>query len=434
MNKYEIDVFDENEIRKSLNDDVLLRKKDMINLSKIFNCLNGNYIISIDGAWGTGKTFFINQLLYCFNNDVTSLFSNNDANIISKLKEVYIPVYYNAWANDDHSDIVESLIFNILNEYPKYRKNILFDKDDFRNLIEDFGKNFIEKSSKGFFTKEMFNNFKSIKDFADNVITYEEKKQCLEKLLNKIIGDNNRLLLIIDELDRCKPDYAVKTLETIKHFYNIDKITIVVSTDNVQLSNCIKHFYGDDFDGYGYLNKIYDTVLTLTLKNRDRYLETYCNFFNSEASEQISYILIDHYDMSLRECNRLVSMYDLSCKYISMSDGFAASKFSLCSSFFLMIGLVLKIKDIREFNNYVRGNDDDFVIKIMKKVINKKPHFSNWFKKQLSGNKDVPNDWNIEDELLNMYHETFNKTKDPMAFPMIEALSLIGSKIIVDGE
>ena len=64
MNKYEIDVFDENEIRKSLNDDVLLRKKDMINLSKIFNCLNENYIISIDGAWGTGKTFFINQLLF----------------------------------------------------------------------------------------------------------------------------------------------------------------------------------------------------------------------------------------------------------------------------------------------------------------------------------------------------------------------------------
>lgn len=153
MNKYEINVYDENEIRKSLNDDVLLRKKDMVNLSKIFNCLNENYIISIDGAWGTGKTFFINQLLYCFNNDVTSLFNSNDSSIISKLKEVYIPVYYNAWANDDHSDIVESLIFNILNEYPKYRNNIMFDKDDFRSLIEDFGKNFIEKSSKGFISK-----------------------------------------------------------------------------------------------------------------------------------------------------------------------------------------------------------------------------------------------------------------------------------------
>ena len=277
----------------------------------------------------------------------------------------------------------------------------------------------------------MIDNFKSVKDFADNVITYEEKKKCLEKLLNRIIGDNNRLLLIIDELDRCKPYYAVKMLETIKHFYNIDKITIVVSTDNVQLSNCIKHFYGDDFDGYGYLNKIYDTVLTLTLKNRDRYLETYCNFIDSEASEQISYILIDHYDMSLRECNRLVSMYDLSYKYISMSDGFVASKFSLCSSFFLMIGLVLKIKDIKEFNNYVRGIDDDFVIKTFKETINKKPHFSSWFEKQLSGNKAVPNDWNMENELLNMYHETFSKTKDPIAFPMIEALSLIGSKIIV---
>ena len=116
----------------------------------------------------------------------------------------------------------------------------------------------IEKGSFGFINKECFENLNSFEDLANSIITVEEKQQALNKLFNKIINSDERVLLIVDELDRCRPSYAVELLEALKHFYNNSKLSILVVTNNRQLSYTIKKYYGNDFDGYGYLNKIYD--------------------------------------------------------------------------------------------------------------------------------------------------------------------------------
>ncbi len=58
-------------------------------------------------------------------------------------------------------------------------------------------------------------------------------------------------VLIIDELDRCRPDYAVKTLEVIKHFFNIEGLVFVLAIDEEQLENSVRCLFGTtDFDGY----------------------------------------------------------------------------------------------------------------------------------------------------------------------------------------
>ena len=63
-------------------------------------------------------------------------------------------------------------------------------------------------------------------------------------------------------------------LETLKHFYNNQKLTIVVVINNKQLSYTIRKYYGNEFDWY--LNKIYDTVITLETENFDNYLKRHC--------------------------------------------------------------------------------------------------------------------------------------------------------------
>lgn len=65
----------------------------------------------------------------------------------------------------------------------------------------------------------------------------------------------NRLVILIDELDRCKPSYAACLLERIKHFFNNDSVTFVFSVNLSELQHTIKQHYGRDFDAYRYLGR-----------------------------------------------------------------------------------------------------------------------------------------------------------------------------------
>jgi len=66
------------------------------------------------------------------------------------------------------------------------------------------------------------------------------------------------LFIFIDELDRCRPDYAIRLLEGMKHLFNAKGVCFVVTTNLLQLSEAIKAVYGNNFDGYGYLKRFFD--------------------------------------------------------------------------------------------------------------------------------------------------------------------------------
>lgn len=129
--------------------------------------------------------------------------------MMKTLNQNSIIIYYNAWENDDHIDPLESIIYNVLNEFPKYKDYITNNKDMF-NLLKDCMINFVEKSSLGIIKSENLKSLKSFQDIADSIQTTEEKKVAFNKLINSILIGNKRLILIIDELDRCKPAFAVK--------------------------------------------------------------------------------------------------------------------------------------------------------------------------------------------------------------------------------
>lgn len=57
-----------------------------------------------------------------------------------------------------------------------------------------------------------------------------------------------RIIIFIDELDRCKPSYAVRLLEQIKHYMCDERITFILAVNTAQLQHTIRHFYGSEFD------------------------------------------------------------------------------------------------------------------------------------------------------------------------------------------
>ena len=61
------------------------------------------------------------------------------------------------------------------------------------------------------------------------------------------------MLFFIDELDRCKPSFAVHLLEQLKHYISDERITFVFSVNLEQLQHTIKHYYGINFDSGRYL-------------------------------------------------------------------------------------------------------------------------------------------------------------------------------------
>ncbi|TIN25182.1 MAG: hypothetical protein E5Y31_16540 [Mesorhizobium sp.] len=72
------------------------------------------------------------------------------------------------------------------------------------------------------------------------------------------VGIKSPLFVVIDELDRCRPSYAVAVLERVKHLFEANGVVFVFSTDTSQLQHTIRGAYGGDFDGRGYLSRFFD--------------------------------------------------------------------------------------------------------------------------------------------------------------------------------
>ena len=428
MKRYELTVAEDN-IMKTINEDWLGRNAKLINLMKLLNNLNENFIISIDGVWGSGKTFFVKQLKYISNNlDSISYFKNNkDYDAIKSFSEKHLVVYYNAWENDNHETPLESLIYNVLNEYPKYKDFISNPTKTFK-AAKPILQNLIDKVTMGIVTKECFEQLKSFEDLEENINTLEEKQKALNDLFNLIIENNRRILLIVDELDRCKPDYAVKMLETLKHFYNNDKLTILVSTNNNQLSHTVKHFYGYGFDGYSYLNKMYDTVITLEIENLENYVQNHCSIMaKTHLPENMSFLLFKHLSFSYRECNKYMSMYRIVEPYIDYKDAFNRDAKLFESSMILPMTIALKIKDIDEYNKFINGKGEEFIKEFVKSIDNIEKHkeYKDWFIDILK----VSENETLEESFVKQYKQIFEANNKYREFPYFEAISLLGNKI-----
>ncbi len=73
------------------------------------------------------------------------------------------------------------------------------------------------------------------------------------------------LIVIIDDLDRCRPDFALKVLELLKHVFHAERVCFLLVSDMGKLCSVIRHTYGHDFDPDAYLMKFYDLRISFPL-------------------------------------------------------------------------------------------------------------------------------------------------------------------------
>lgn len=249
-------------IIKTINEDVLGRNDILKRFVKILYLIKDVNIISLNGEWGSGKTFFVHQVmeviknLNCVESDIGPKIKKfidefkftqlHDINIESEL----YPIYYNAWEYDSNEDPLLTLIYSIIDQNPNLKameEKSETIKEKISRIISNFkiGLSYQDSYGKSMGLELQYNPKEQTK-LTKDVYSVEEVKNTFKELLGEIMVEKtNKLVIFVDELDRCNPIFAVKLLERIKHFFDDERFIFVFSTNLNELQYTIKKFYGE---------------------------------------------------------------------------------------------------------------------------------------------------------------------------------------------
>lgn len=246
--------------------DLLDRVIDGRYFSDLVKAFSQGFVMALNGKWGSGKTTFVKMWQQQMKN------------------EGYETIYYNAWDNDSMPDPLVSLFaeFNILSSsLEKKRKKLLKNKlviglckilfEAPPDLLEALASAYLVPSLGAFLAKPIRamskKGFSMLSKYIDNYSTKEETITAFRESLTeyvKKVSPEKPILYIIDDLDRCRPDFAVKTLERIKHLFNVNNVVFVIAVDQKQLGNSIRGYYGSDLiDADDYLRRFFDVQFNL---------------------------------------------------------------------------------------------------------------------------------------------------------------------------
>lgn len=359
-----IDVFQEHElddakILNMLTKDPIERNQQLNTFIGLLNSINKNKTLTIDGEWGSGKTVFVRQIDFLSRVDLNK-FQLSNLNSAKEFQDKYVTYYYNAWENDYHEDPLQSILFNLINDFWGSLEKV---SDKVVKFSKGLVNSVIKTTTFGLVDPQAIRNADSISDLVKSITTASDRKDAIDDVINNYLDlKGKKLLFIIDELDRCKPTFAVKLLEVVKHYYTNDKLVFLMSTNNQELAHTIKKVYGESFDGSGYLNKFYDLVFNLPDVKNEGYVK-YLGF-NPRSSywkDQIPPEVATQLGLSLREINRYYSSLRLIDNYLSSIGSFEEGNMSaqLVKYIFIPLAYGLRIHNLVDYKQFVIGKGVD---------------------------------------------------------------------------
>ena len=191
--------------------------------------------LAIYGEWGCGKTFFVHQ-------------------VMEKYKDDFV-FYYDCWANNYYEEPLIGLLDYLRKELNKRvrvaRIGVEILKDGLK-IISSFFDNLLEN-------KIGFRPFKTIKGMRNYITNkrndslidggfnpysdIDNAKTTIVEALRKLGEGNKKVLIFIDEVDRCDPRYSTKLLERVHHITSNCNATVILSVDKDQLEQSINVVY-----------------------------------------------------------------------------------------------------------------------------------------------------------------------------------------------
>ncbi len=226
------------------------------------------FTISIYGSWGSGKTTLKNFLI---------------EKIIKDQKSTIFPVDFNAWEYEQQTGILIPLVCRLIKlgkfEQAKIKKISSIVTLALTNvLLKASTANMIDLNNITSFEDYANENFSKYAKYVDNV---EKTRNDFQEIISGIIKQENKqkksiekIVIFIDELDRCNPENALRLLESIKNHFDVEGCIFVILVDNEILASYIdKKYENTKMDGHMYLEKIMNTKFSVPVVTQ-RHLES----------------------------------------------------------------------------------------------------------------------------------------------------------------
>jgi len=288
---------------QTYNDDLLGRKSFGDRLAKFIEIeqtfVDQSLVISLNGSFGSGKSTFLSMWKESLQSDKSSK------------QEI---IHLNAWEDDYCQEPLLSLIHSIVSVFNKGSTKT----SDLVEAINDcvafswaIGKQMakwsgLDPEAAG---KEAANKSKLRAGLAPNLFeVFETRKKAVATLkssLTKALAEHNKCIwILIDELDRCKPDYAIAYLETIKHIFDIPNLVFVLAVDREQLKNTAQSMFGAGLNFTEYYRKFVHREVTLPQideRNYGNLVHKYLNTYLQRQDKRACSLELDTY-LSDRLC------------------------------------------------------------------------------------------------------------------------------------
>lgn len=301
-------------------------------LTEIVNTYGDGFVLAINNEWGAGKTTFVKMWQQQLKN------------------EGFQTIYFNAWENDfDNNPLVA--IMSELQTLTNTNNEIVF-----KSVVEKGAvlvKNIVPAIAKSLIKKYVVNiddiavdaienaTKASTEILEDEIKEYTSKKKTIVEFRNELetfvkqTETTKPLIFIVDELDRCRPNYSVEVLEQIKHFFSVSGIVFVLSIDKKHLGSAVKGFYGSEhINSDEYLRRFIDLEYSIPIpqtKLFNEYLFGYYqlnDFFSSNERSKIQE-LRDDAQLLLKIADELFTKINATLR--QQERIFALTRLVLCS-------------------------------------------------------------------------------------------------------
>ena len=247
--------------------DLLDRREPAEVLTHLLASVEGPCVLAVDADWGNGKTTFL---------DMWSRHLR---------KEGFPVVWFNAWETDFSEDPFIALSTELTEGLDELRldgslaKKVADKVADTKAVAKKVVRHVVPAAIRAATSNIV--DIDPLLKADERLSAYRKAKGSLEDFrtalrdMAEAVAEAKGglpLVVTIDELDRCRPSYAVELLEVAKHLFSVDGIVFVLAVNRAQLSHSVRALYGHDFDADEYLKRFIDIDFKLPSPDRGKFV------------------------------------------------------------------------------------------------------------------------------------------------------------------